>query len=302
MLRRIMTLVSQLIAYLEKKMGFSWKCPDLGPGNWHYDAFILESGYAVSHWHERTADHHSSVIENIKDEGHAAAERIIQLHSLLGNLINFGLVAVGAVAVLSQSILKTQPLMLVIPFTLLAICIAIAAYALRPPHVELKSGDELEVLNQNISAASQREGGWKLAHEISERKTVIIRQNVLEWIAGIVRVPICLFILAIISIPVVAMYGKADHTSETDEPKSLTVVVEDEPLKMQVMELKDSLGKLTDSVKETGTAASDERKSVVAAVNELRAKIDQRLTTVEKAVSMLSESLKQEKDIDPKQQ
>ena len=113
---------------------------------------------------------------------------------------------------------------------------------------------------------------------------------------------ICLFILAIISIPVVAMYGKADHTSETDEPKSLTVVVEDEPLKMQVMELKDSLGKLTDSVKETGTAASDERKSVVAAVNELRAKIDQRLTTVEKAVSMLSESLKQEKDIDPKQQ
>lgn len=85
------------------------------PGNGHYDAFIKESNFALANWQKRTADHQSAIIQNVRDEGHSAAEQITQLRSLFGNIVNFEHIACGAVAVFSQSILKTQPFLLLIP-------------------------------------------------------------------------------------------------------------------------------------------------------------------------------------------
>lgn len=280
-------------------MGFSWKCPDLGPGNWHYDAFIKESGFAVKNWQQRSPDHHASVIENVKDEGRAAIERITQLRTLLGNFINFGLVAFGAAAVLSQSILKTQPFLLAVPFTLLAACIAVAAYALRPPHVELKAGKELDQLSEDIGEASQANDGCKLAHEISERKTVIIRQNVLEWLAGMVRVPIVLFIMSMISIPIVAAFGKGDDDVTVDAPDQITVVVEYKQVEAKIDELNASIVTLQKSLELVHDTLSDERQSAKTAIGELSVAMETRFNRIDESLSNMNKALNQIEDKKP---
>tara|TARA_R110002111_G_scaffold100976_6_gene156489 strand:+ start:48887 stop:49735 length:849 start_codon:yes stop_codon:yes gene_type:complete len=278
-------------------MGFNWKCPDLEPGNWHYDDFIRASSIAVEKWQQRPVEHQASVIENIKEEGNAAAERITQIYALLGSIINFGLVALGAVAVLSQSILKTQPLLLVVPFALFATCVAIAAYALSPPHVELKGGDQLSRLSTQIGEQSKIEGGWRLAQEISERKTVVIRHNKLEWIAGIVRVPISLFIFSIISIPLVAVFSKGDVGSEAAKPNSITVEIENEHLNSEVSDLKSSFETLKKGFEKFQKGVSDECQSTNQAISELNGTIEKRFYAIEMSISKLAKPEKRDRGL-----